>query len=92
MKPYKKARIIEIIAIVLAIAVLLIGMNAGFIERFGSTGTTIARIAAIVIALIGIIASRKYSKCPHCGKTINALSRYCPACGRKLSEEPGQQE
>ena len=45
MKPYKKARIIEIIAIVLAIAVLLVGMNAGFIERFGSTGTTIARIA-----------------------------------------------
>ena len=31
-------------------------------------------------------------ECPHCGKTINALSRYCPACGRKLSEEPGQQE
>ncbi|MBO4289150.1 MAG: zinc ribbon domain-containing protein [Lachnospiraceae bacterium] len=88
MKPYQKARIIELIAIVLGIAILAVGMSAGFIERFGDTGSTIARIAAILIALGGIIGSRKFSVCPHCGQTINALSRYCSACGKKLKDEP----
>ena len=87
MKPYKKARIIELITIVLALACLIVGMSAGFIEKYGNTGSTVMRVAAIVVALIGIIASRKYSKCPHCGQTINVLSRYCSACGRKLNEE-----
>ena len=86
MKPYQKARIIELIAIVLGIAILAVGMSAGFIEKFGDNGSTIARIAAILIALGGIIGSRKFSKCPHCGQTINVLSRYCSACGRKLNE------
>ena len=86
MKPYKKARIIELAAIVLALAVLIVGMSADFIEKYGSTASTISRIAAIVIALIGIIASRKFSVCPHCGKTVNVLSRYCSECGKKLKD------
>ncbi len=89
MKPYKKARIIELAAIILALAALIVGMSSDFITRFGDTASTVARIAAIVIALIGIIASRPYSKCPHCGKTINVLSRYCSECGRKLNETKG---
>ena len=87
MKPYQKARIIELIAIVLGITALVVGMSAGFIEKFGDTGSTITRIAAILIALAGIFASRKFSVCPHCGKTINVLSRYCSACGKKLKDE-----
>lgn len=87
MKPYKKARIIELIAIVLGLGCLIVGMSAGFIEKFGDSGSTIMRIAAILIALAGIVASRKHSKCPHCGQTINVLARYCPSCGKKLNEE-----
>lgn len=88
MKPYQKARIIEITAIVLGIAILAIGMSPGFLEKFGETGSTIARIAAIMIALGGIFGSRPFSKCPHCGETINVLTRYCTICGKKLKDDP----
>ena len=84
MKPYKIARIIELAAIIVAAAVLVIGMNLPP-EQTG--WNTACRVAAIVIAMAGIFLSRKYSVCPHCGKTINVLSRYCSACGERLNKE-----
>ncbi len=86
MKPYRIARFIEGGAIVVAAVLLLLGVSGTMTALFGESGMLISRIGAAVVALAGIIFGRKYSVCPHCGKTVNVLSRRCTECAMRFTD------
>ena len=86
MKPYQKARIIERVATVAALALLVVGITQSFIDTYGQTGVIVTRVGACVFAPAGIIIGRHFSVCPHCGKKVNVLKKTCSECGKYFDE------
>lgn len=40
-------------------------------------------LASFLILFVCIVIKRCCGKCPHCGKVIGSVGKYCPYCGKE---------
>ncbi len=74
-----KRRILNILAVVLAAALLL--FRRFFVE------TALGAFCLIVFIIVYFILTLRWWRCPHCDSYLRKLSlfaSYCPYCGNKL--------